>query len=352
MEADKKIPKLLILLILLINLPAGAMAAEHGVIVQYHHVDTGTPPSTTISPDDFRRHLQYLHDNGFHVMALDDMLAALRNREQIPDRSIAITFDDGYLSIYENAFPLLVEFGFPFTLFVSTQPIDDNQPGFMDWDQINEMVASGALIANHMVDHPYMLEPIAGESDADRIQRLRENLLAAEQRIAANTGQSHRILAYPYGEYDPAIRRMLEEEGFLGVAQNSGAVGFHSDFLAIPRYPLAGVYARLETARDKFASLAFRVGGRNPENPVTNSDSPAVQLEFLPGDYRFEQISCFADGNPINTTWLNQEQGLLSLQPEQAFTARRWRYICTAPQPGSNRYFWYSVQWINPARGE
>ncbi|MEX2131120.1 MAG: polysaccharide deacetylase family protein, partial [Pseudohongiellaceae bacterium] len=276
----------------------------------------------------------------------------LRNQQEIPDKSIAITFDDGYLSLYTEAFPMLQSFGFPFTLFVSTQPIDDNQNGFMNWDQIRELSDAGVLIANHMVDHPYMLDRMGDESDRQWIERLRSELLAAEERIRLNTGQSLRYLAYPYGEFDPAIKAMLAAEGFTGLAQNSGAVGFHSDFLALPRYPLGGIYADLETARTKFDSLAFNAAIVAPESPVTSSSSPAVVLQFAPGEYLFNQIDCFANNQPIPMQWTDRENGIVEVVPQSSYSGRRWRYICTAPLPGTRRYFWYSVQWINPSIGE
>lgn len=325
-----------------------ARAAEHGSIVAYHHVATDTPPSTTISPADFRGHLEYLRDNGFTVMALDQMLQSLRAGEPVPDKAVAITFDDGYISIYETAFPMLQEFGYPFTLFLSTGPIDDGLTNYMNWEQIREMSDAGVIIANHMVDHPYMLERLPGETDADWLARNREELLAAEARIEEQTGQSHRFLAYPYGEFDPALKQMLAEEGFIGLAQNSGAVGFHSDFLALPRFPLASIYANLDTASTKFAAKSFNVSLLEPASPVTDSRSPAVTLDFEPGDYNFSQIGCFANSQAIPMQWLDQEAGILRLEPEQEYSGRRWRYICTAPDPLSDRYYWYSVQWIVP----
>lgn len=322
-------------------------AAEHGVITTYHHVANDTPPSTTILPADFRKHLEHLRDNNFNVIPLDQMIEALLRQEPLPEKAVAITFDDGYISIYDTAFPMLQEFGFPFTLFVSTAPIDAGQPNFMTWDQIREMSDAGVIIGNHMVDHPYMLDREAGESEGAWIERRRRELLAAEATIERETGQSHRYLAYPYGEYNPALQEMLDDEGFIGLAQTSGAVGYHSDFLALPRFPLASIYANLDTAATKLESLAFNVHRVEPESPVTESRSPSVTLQFSPGDYNFSQIGCFANSEPLTMNWLDREAGILELNPQQEFSGRRWRYICTAPLPGTGRYFWYSVPWIN-----
>lgn len=323
-------------------------AAEHGVITVYHHVANDTPPSTTISPANFRGHLEYLRDNGFTVVSLKEMIEKLQRQEPLPDKAVAITFDDGYISIYETAFPMLQEFGYPFALFLSTGPIDANQPNYMNWDQIREMSDAGVIIANHMVEHPYMLDRQPAESERAWVNRRREELLAAEATIERETGQSHRYLAYPYGEYNPALMAMLEEEGFIGLAQNSGAAGYQSDFLALPRFPLASIYANLETASTKLESLAFNVRKVEPESPVTDSHSPSVTLQFSPGEYNYAQIGCFANSEPLEMNWLDREAGLLELTPQRQFSGRRWRYICTAPLPGTGRYFWYSVQWINP----
>lgn len=327
-------------------LGANVQGAESAVILLYHHVAEDTPPSTTISPTDFDGHLRYLRDNDFNVIPLDQMIDGLQNGMPLPNKSVVITFDDGYSSIYDEAFPLLQSYDYPFTLFVSTEPIDRSQGGYMNWEQIREMSDAGVIIANHMVDHPYMLEAISDESDGARLQRLESDLLEAERRIQTETGQSHRYLAYPYGEYDTDIKSMLGKLDFVGLAQNSGAVGPDSDFLALPRFPLASIYANLDTASTKFSTLPFAVRQLAPDSPVTQNRSPSVTLQFEAGNYNLSQIGCFANSEAIPMTWTDEEAGILELHPTESYSGRRWRYICTAPEPGTSRYYWYSVQWI------
>ena len=326
-------------------------AASGGVVLLYHHVATDTPASTSISPEDFRSHLEYLRDNGFNVVGLDVMVEALRGGEELPERAVAITFDDGYLSIFETAFPMLQSFDFPFTLFLSTGPIDRQSRNYMNWAQVEEMAAAGVLVANHMVEHPHMLDRMESESEAIWVDRLREELLQAEQTILDHTGQSHRYLAYPYGEFDPAIKNLLRELDFVGFAQNSGAIGPSSDFLALPRYPLAGSFADLESASLKFATLPFNVHILEPESPVTDAPAPTVTLQFSPaevGGYDLGSLGCFANSQPIPMVWVDREAGIVRLEPETIFSGRRWRYLCTAPDTGSRRFHWYSIQWIDP----
>lgn len=318
-----------------------------GVVLLYHHVASDTPPSTTISPETFRSHLEYLRDNNFKVIGLSEMVTALQNQQAIPEKSIAITFDDGYSSIYDTAFPMLEQFGFPFTLFVSTGPIDRAQSNYMTWENINEMASAGVTIANHLVEHPYMLDKLPEETDANWINRMRQEIQEAQKTIVSHTGQDNKFLAYPYGEYNNNIKDLSKELGFIGFAQNSGAIGFDSDFLALPRFPLASIYANLNTAKVKFGTKAFNVKQLSPLSPVTSESRPTARLKFSSGDYRLEQIACFSNSEAMNISWSGTEEGVLTIRPKADISGRRSRYICTAPDVGSDRFFWYSVQWIN-----
>src|SRR5690554_6318871 len=136
---------------------AAPAQAQHAVITIYHHVAEDTPRSTSLTADELRIQMEYLRDHEFEVWPLDRLITTLQQREPMPERVAALTFDDAYSSIYETAFPMLQDFGFPFTLFVSTQPVNDNQQGYITWDQIRDMSDAGVIIANHMVHHSHMV---------------------------------------------------------------------------------------------------------------------------------------------------------------------------------------------------
>jgi len=94
------------------------IASNHGVILMYHHVSEQTPPSTSISIKNFTQHMQYLSEH-HHVMALEVMLESIRNKRHIPDNAVAITFDDGFANIAQNAHPILKSFKFPHTIIIN-----------------------------------------------------------------------------------------------------------------------------------------------------------------------------------------------------------------------------------------
>ncbi|MDP1932462.1 MAG: polysaccharide deacetylase family protein [Gammaproteobacteria bacterium] len=321
-------------------------AAEHATITLYHHISDSTPASTSVPPDKFREQMEHLKADGFHVMPLPELLSALQQRQEVPDKTVAITFDDGYISIYDTAFPMLQEYGFPFTVFINTQPHNDRMNGYMSWEQIREMSDAGVTFANHMENHPYMVDALAGEDEAARIARLRAELLRSQDRITAETGQDHKFMAYPYGEYDVPVKRMMGELGFIGLGQHSGAVGFDSDFLALARYPFGGSFTDLNDFKQKVQTLSFNLLEVDPETPMTTETNPSVTLQFGPGNFNNRQIGCYAGGQPLQMEWLDQENGRVRISTEQHFNTRRFRYLCTAPATGMpGRFYWYSKDW-------
>ncbi len=175
------------------DLHAG-QGAGHAVILQYHHVADDTPASTSVSPKEFRRHMQLLEEGGFTVWPLSKLVQSLQSDRTIPDKTVVITIDDAYLDVYRNAAPILKQFGYPFTLFVSTDPVDSGLPGFLSWDQLRELKSQGAQLANHTQSHLHMLRKLEGESDADWLARLKAELDVAERRLqqeTAHPGHEH-----------------------------------------------------------------------------------------------------------------------------------------------------------------
>ena len=318
------------------------------VILQYHHIDATTPPSTSISPEKFRQHLELLEQEGMIIVDLYDAMQQIRSGATVAEKSVAITFDDAYLSIYENAYPLLKERNWPFTVFVNTSAVDERHGRVMSWDQLREMKASGARIANHSVNHPYLTERPEGIS---LDTWLNDEIGFAEQRLQAEMGESQKMVAYPYGEFTLAISEWMASHGYLAFGQQSGPVGPMSHPQALPRFPAAGIYANPETLKTKLYTLAMPLSPEQLQEPwLANADMPALTLTFPGIDMHASQIQCFASGEGAIPTEAKAESGVIHLhtQATRPMTSGRSRYNCTAPsisQPG--RFYWYSQLWVN-----
>src|SRR3546814_11202788 len=100
--------------------PAPAAGADSAVIMMYHRFGEGAFPATNIRLDQFEDHLEELKTGGYSVLPVTDIVAAIRDGRELPDRTVGLTMDDGYLSIYTEAWPRLRAAGFPFTVFFAT----------------------------------------------------------------------------------------------------------------------------------------------------------------------------------------------------------------------------------------
>ena len=322
--------------------------ASSAVILQYHHVSDTTPAVTSVTPEVFREHLDYLKKNNFNVIPLTEATQALKNQQSLPEKTVVITFDDAYLNIYSNAFPILKEKGWPFTIFVATAPVDKKYGQFLSWEQIQEMTKHGATIANHTINHDHSVERLTGETEAQWIQRFKDDVEATEKRIKEKTGQSIKHFAWTFGETAPELRQVIREMGYIGIGQQSGAAGELSDFTRLPRYPMAGNYGGSDFAI-KVNSLALPVISATPDASIITSDNlkPVLKIELEKGDYQKKQLKCYASGQgEIEVKWLDDNMTRFTTQANRPLPMGRSRYNCTAPSNSGRQYYWFSHAWL------
>jgi len=318
-----------------------------GVILQYHHVDSTTPSATSIDPAKFRQHMALLDEGGYHIWAVERLITALQDRQDIPDKVVVITFDDAYPSIYSHAFPELRARGWPFSIFVSTQYIQTKAGQFLSWDQLREMQAAGASIVNHTHSHPHLLRRLNNESSGAWRTRIKHEITSAQQLLQQNLGVTSKLLAYPYGEYDTQIARLVKRLGFIAFGQQSGAIGPDSDFTALPRFPLSGSYSDLETMQTKVDTWPMPLR-RQQTNPLLKKDEthPALTLTFDRDDLAFDRLVCYGPSGPTTITKLEDRR--YRARSDTPVPVGRSRYNCTMPIANSDRFYWFSQLWIRP----
>jgi poly-beta-1,6-N-acetyl-D-glucosamine N-deacetylase len=322
------------------------------VVLLYHHVAEETPPSTSVTPVQFASHLQFLADNDFRVVALSKVIAAVRDAAPLPERAVAITFDDAYRSVLTSAVPLLQERGWPFTVFVSTDYIDNGYGAYLDWNELRRLEAAGAEIGNHSRTHAHYPFHRAGESASAWRARIRADMAQAQRRLEAELASPLAAIAYPYGEFTPAVTAIAGELGLVGFGQQSGAVGRNADPLSLARYPMASGYASIDQLAEKLRTRAFRVTVRSPSDPVLPLAAAAPTLELqLAGDYAaLDALSCFVGGQDApQIRWLDRERGIVAVTANAPLPVGRSKYTCTAPATDADGvYYWYSHLWMKP----
>ena len=323
------------------NIDSSLSTTPNAAILLYHHVSSSTPASTSISPEAFKSHMEYL-DAHHTVVSLQDVVSAIQHNSTLPENAVAITFDDGYANILDNAHPILADLGFPYTVFINPDEIGVG-PKQLTWEQVIAMHNDGVVFANHTLDHLHMLngEQVMGERAW--LEKVWQNVESAEKKIEDKLDISLKYLAYPFGEYNTALANKLKAEGYIGFGQHSGAVGPSSDMQALPRFPAAGPYANLATLKTKLNSLAMPVtqsSHKDPRMTARNLSSP-ISLTIDSDDVRLTQVNCFFGGDPIETSL---EENVLTFTLDETLPIGRSRVNCTAPSNAqSGRYYWYST---------
>ncbi|MBL4632039.1 MAG: polysaccharide deacetylase family protein [Paraglaciecola sp.] len=328
------------------SLSINTWAKDNAVILLYHHVSITTPSMTSVSADTFRQHMQYLAQH-HQVLPLKQVIETLQNKQPLPDKTVVITFDDGYDNIYDNAHPILKEFSFPYTIFITPALIGkvDHQ---LDWQQVKLMATEGASFANHGSQHRHLLSKEIDETQIQRLSRTMQEIEAAEKMLQEKLGYSLKYFAYPYGEFDTALKTRLSSEGYIGFAQHSGAIASYSDFSALPRYPAAGVYSNIQTLKVKLDSLAMPVTDVSQHDPKITYPFYNQKLTFnvKNSDLASQQINCFQNGQILSKSL---EENSISVDIEPINQPGRHRVNCTAPSNSEKgRYYWFSQPLFMP----
>ena len=319
------------------------------IILQYHHVSETTPKVTSVTPAQFKQQMQYLADNGFRVVPLADVVQAIKSKQELPAKTVAITFDDGYRSIFDTARPILKSFGFPYTLFVSVTPTAKGYSEMMSWQQLRQLADDGVTIANHSYGHEHLIRKLAGETEAQWLARVKQNLLDTEAELLAKTGQDVKMLAYPYGEYNAALQQLLSELGYVGFGQQSGAAGPYSSLTALPRFPVAGAYANMASLQVKLQARNMPVISSFPTDPELRDGHwrPTLQVTLDMQDINPAQLLCYLPGqDAVKPEWTSNDS--FQIQADKPLPAGRSRYNCTVPSKHGSGYYWFSQAWVRP----
>jgi peptidoglycan/xylan/chitin deacetylase (PgdA/CDA1 family) len=337
----------IVLIATLLTVSSYSHAEQHSaVVLMYHQFGAKNSASTNIRLDQFDAHLDYLARNNFTVWPLEKVVSYLQQNKTLPDRTIAITMDDAYRSIYTEAFPRLKKRNWPFTVFVSTDPIDKHYPDYMSWDEMREMEQRGATFANHSRSHDHLPQRKRNESAAQWRQRMQNDLQHAQQRLQSELKQVIPFFAYPYGEYNLELAQMVAEMKLTGMGQHSGAIGPHYDFRYLTRFPMNEHYGEMNSFISKVQSLAMPLERDPGAEPVTSDKRPSLTLTFDKEHPRLRQLSCYFNDQPMKLDWRNDFE--VRVQPQQDLAAGRSRYNCTAPSNEKGRFYWFSQQWVRP----
>ena len=204
-------------------------------ILTYHRFAQDCPSPLCMPAAAFRAQMRYLKDNRYHVLTADELFAFVQHRRPLPPRSVLITIDDGYRSVYEIAYPILRELDFSAVLFIYTELIDVS-PIALSWNQLAEMRRNGFAVGSHTIRHSDLTLPREGESGAEFAARVDNELVGSKQVLDRRLGQDTWLLAYPYGNYDPKVVASSQRAGYkLAMSVKRGGNPFFANPFTLKR---------------------------------------------------------------------------------------------------------------------
>ncbi len=306
----------------------------------YHRFGDSRYPSTNIRIEQFEAHLKELKNGKYTVMPLSEIVTALAKGHALPDRAVAITIDDAFLSVYKKGWPRLRDAGFPFTLFVSTDAADAPGKGYMSWDQIRKLKAAGVAIGHHGAAHVSYLKSGIKKAAAD--------LKRASTRFKAELGHVPKFFAFPYGETNPATTKMIRTAGFQAAfGQHSGAFEARDNPHYLARFPLNERYGEFSRFKLVVNSLPLSTVDMTPKDTVVaglNPPSIGFTVTEKMGDLK--NLNCYAS-HEGKVKIIQQKDRRIDVQLKTAFPKGRSRINCTLPTD-QGRWRWLGRQFYVP----
>lgn len=220
----------------------------HISILMYHNISDSKEKAahpyylTNTSPEIFARQLDFLHENGYSVIGLQDVIKHLKSTEKIRNKYVVITFDDGYRDFYTNAFPILKKYGFSATVFLPTVFISDRElklkgKEHLSWDEVQKLRSNGITFGSHTATHPQL----QSLSEADVEHELSRSKETIEDKLGEEIDSFSYPFAFPEGDkrFTERLKKVLRRNGYkYGVSTRIGTTSNKDDIYFMKRIPV------------------------------------------------------------------------------------------------------------------
>jgi peptidoglycan/xylan/chitin deacetylase (PgdA/CDA1 family) len=208
-------------------------------VLMFHSITDVKGNELQISKERFREEMQYLKDKGYTSLTLTELYNFFENNKPVPQKSVVITFDDGYVDNYTNAYPILKEFGFKATIFDITGTVD-KYPAYLTSAQLKELDSNGIDIEPHTVNHPELIKLSYGM----QYKELKDSKDFLEKLL----GKTVKFVAYPDGEWNQDTIKAVKDIGYTMAFTTAGTWANKQNGI----YTLYRVYISANFGMDEF----------------------------------------------------------------------------------------------------
>lgn len=236
-------PILVLLLCFPAKLSSQAPAAPGTPILAYHRFDPAKSGSTTVTTATLESQLAWLVEHHYTVVPLANVIATVQGHDPAPLHTIAITVDDGHVSVFTILFPIIQKYRIPITLFIYPSAISHASYA-LTWEQLRLMKASGLVdIQAHTYWHPDFRQEKKRLTPAEYDKFVSNQLVRSKAVLEQRLSSPITTMAWPYGIYDHDLEQAAARAGYTASFAYAGGVALPGDDpFAIPRIP-AGNYA-------------------------------------------------------------------------------------------------------------
>ncbi len=305
----------------------------------YHRFNESKYPSTNIQLDVFEEQLKIIEEEGLKYIHPKNFAKSLVDQKK--ERKILLTIDDGLLSFYNNAWPILREKKIPFILFVNTREV--GKYNYMNWDQILELFNSENVeIGNHSHSHEYLVE--------ENSETIKEDILKSISIFKNKLGKNSEFFSYPFGEYSLEFKRIIKNLGFkYAFGQHSGVIDETKDFWGLPRFPINEKYGELKRFKTLMKTLPLKFKKVSPDDRylLQSKNPPNVEIQFYENIDNLKNITCFSnEGNRWRNSKISfNNNDVLKIRIEEKFIGERGRINCSLKE--KNGYWrWLGIQYV------
>ena len=289
--------------------------------------------------DIFKQQLEIIENQGIKFIHPKDFKKSLSENKK--ERKILFTVDDGLLSFYKNAWPILKEKKIPFILFVNTREVGSFN--YMNWDQIKELYKSENVeIGNHSHSHEYLVEESAGF--------IKEDILKSIEIFKKKLGTNSDFFSYPFGEYSLDFKKIIKDLGFkYAFGQHSGVIDETKDLWELPRFPINEKYGEIKRFNTLMKTLPFKYKSVSPNDMYLrqSKNPPKIIIEFYKNIKNLDQTTCFSnEGNKWRNSQISfKEKNILEVDIVEKFVGERGRVNCSLRE--TNGFWrWLGIQYV------
>ena len=257
------------------------------------------------------------------------------------ERKILFTVDDGLLSFYKNAWPILRERKIPFILFVNTREVGSYN--YMNWDQIIEISNSDIVeIGNHSHSHEYLVD--------ESPELIKEDILKSIEIFEKKLGKNSEFFSYPFGEYSLEFKKIIKDLGFkYAFGQHSGVIDETKDLWELPRFPINEKYGEINRFKTLMKTLPFKYKNIFPRERylLQSNNPPNIQIEFYENIKNLNQINCYSnEGNKWRNSNLKfTKANFLEINISEKFVSERGRINCSLREE-NGFWRWLGIQFV------